>query len=1250
MGSNYPGRLDSLTDLDTLDDVKAAVRAVQRKLGAGAAAFPNEKGASLVAVGGGASGWTKAAPSGARHFEIYARSVTTPETPTATTVHLGDEGEVDESWDAPAGWSKSPPAGTGQLWKAIGFLTHDQTLHETAELSWSAPFPDDAGRTSVSTDGTLTGDGTSIDPLRVANPFTEAYETRLDGIEAGAQVNPDAQEIADAIDGDRQGDIDFSRVGQGAQAALRGLIRNGVITPAALDDTVKDLLLIAFPDAGSRNLKFLGFDDDTLEWRNTPDGVDLSDAAPQPPGPPVAGAGTKASRDDHVHRPANWGEITAKPAQITGIPAFPAAGSRDDKVLGFTGDSLGWVGEPERVGFALDQIGSNITVAAGVQGNSTPLWALLPDIFVIRYRTRIGATQASEIVQKQHITGGGIDFQYGHSGANDLTLRQAGGTLFWDAGDDGTLSFWSMTAPGGGEAPTLANVLSALGLDSAAEANRGKLAVRHADDDEGLDWISPGDVGWISSKAQAAAKMKAVTPGYAFTPNAGRDSLDFTGPDTTDPWPTPTPFDGFTEAVYPADGTDLMVMEGADGLVKIGVDNVRAYMQEGTIDHVRVVQHGTRTAFGAPPASWTWDIENHLTGNSQRDPRHISLAAVGGATPDSAYAWWQEVFQGGTGRIRLKSDSSGAGVEVTCDAPARGIKQGQPFYLFDLILSEDLSVTAASGQTTAQLPVEFSYLRADVAVIADTFDIEGATITSPQPNVAKIVLPDAPEPTPLHAGDGIDIGSDIVSVKPPPYIGGFWGNASEGTPDVEVMRLRDLVVEDTRSSVQTELSFPEGITIRGINPPINGIGMLDGQKEKLSPVPGSNTPGQQPPGVGKWTGDSNGDYVWNGNWPAGGMDIVVGIDMSDFQVNDYIDLTATCSNNSLWGSARTPDRGIRFGGAGDSLHHYHSHIYELRPSGGVPDGTKISLFAEAIRPPDRDTRAPIGLYREGNFYQRYQPSDPTAPKQVFQLDTMVRNTSIDVIGSDAFLIPVTYTADNRNANHLDVDSGDTVFEFNRAGGLGNVLMELLSTSDTVGDGWTFEVWTYAEGEFDWHKTRSYDVPSPMSNSPNPVVHRYFDNPATLDGQQFVFVARGLTAARSKSDMGDLTVSMNTNPDKRFPERQVLANGQVTTEIVVAPETQRASGQRTWAKPDTAVDRWLKVIVSVEDSNGAQHSAPFDLESWRDLDESKQMNAYCYSQPGLGANQELSRGSDGRLTYDSGSASVQVVKATLYLER
>ena len=113
---------------------------------------------------------------------------------------------------------------------------------------------------------------------------------------------------------------------------------------------------------------------------------------------------------------------------------------------------------------------------------------------------------------------------------------------------------------------------------------------------------------------------------------------------------------------------------------------------------------------------------------------------------------------------------------------------------------------------------------------------------------------------------------------------------------------------------------------------------------------------------------------------------------------------------------------------------------------------------------------------------------------------------------------------------------------------------------------------------------------------------------------------------------------------------MLANGLITTERIVTPESQRASGQRTWQKPTAAVNTWETVIIGVEDGNGAQHTASFDVRGWRDLDESKQMNANVYSQPALGANQELSRGSDGRLTYDSGSASVMIKSAKLYLER
>ena len=46
------------------------------------------------------------------------------------------------------------------------------------------------GIIQVQSDATLSGQGTTDSPLTVTNPFTADDETKLDGIEAGAQVNP----------------------------------------------------------------------------------------------------------------------------------------------------------------------------------------------------------------------------------------------------------------------------------------------------------------------------------------------------------------------------------------------------------------------------------------------------------------------------------------------------------------------------------------------------------------------------------------------------------------------------------------------------------------------------------------------------------------------------------------------------------------------------------------------------------------------------------------------------------------------------------------------------------------------------------------------------------------------------------------------------------------------------------------------------------------------------------------------------
>ena len=68
-------------------------------------------------------------------------------------------------------------------------------------------------------------------------------------------------------------------------------------------------------------------------WADVPSGgAALSDSTPQPPGPPVPGAGSKASRDDHVHAPPLLSEVTPKAAAGGGNPGRNVIASRDDHV------------------------------------------------------------------------------------------------------------------------------------------------------------------------------------------------------------------------------------------------------------------------------------------------------------------------------------------------------------------------------------------------------------------------------------------------------------------------------------------------------------------------------------------------------------------------------------------------------------------------------------------------------------------------------------------------------------------------------------------------------------------------------------------------------------------------------------------------------------------------------------------------------------------------------------------------------
>ena len=62
------------------------------------------------------------------------------------------------------------------------------TTPDNDTTNWLS-FSLEAGLSIVHTDNTITGTGTSTDPLKVAIPFTQAEKTKLDGIETGAHQN-----------------------------------------------------------------------------------------------------------------------------------------------------------------------------------------------------------------------------------------------------------------------------------------------------------------------------------------------------------------------------------------------------------------------------------------------------------------------------------------------------------------------------------------------------------------------------------------------------------------------------------------------------------------------------------------------------------------------------------------------------------------------------------------------------------------------------------------------------------------------------------------------------------------------------------------------------------------------------------------------------------------------------------------------------------------------------------------------------
>ena len=213
-----------------------------------------------------------------------------------------------------------------------------EALTGNARLNASAirdlPQPGDGGLASVSRDATLTGNGTSGSPLGVANPFTDADETKLDGIAANAQVNRTPAQIADALEG-------LSGNARLLYSALRGTpsipSTEGIqdIVGAMVSGNTETGISVTYDDANGK----LNF---AVSAAPTPttvdylfaatDGTGLSPLTDLPPGGgqssangEVTVAAYSGSRYWHIVRPTADGDITSvrvKGSQIEQIGAF----------------------------------------------------------------------------------------------------------------------------------------------------------------------------------------------------------------------------------------------------------------------------------------------------------------------------------------------------------------------------------------------------------------------------------------------------------------------------------------------------------------------------------------------------------------------------------------------------------------------------------------------------------------------------------------------------------------------------------------------------------------------------------------------------------------------------------------------------------------------------------------------------------------------------------------------------------------
>ena len=131
-------------------------------------------------------------------------------------------------------------------------VTSLQTLTGANRLDASAvqnlPQPSDGGLSSVATGTSLTGLGTNANPLNVTNPFTDADETKLDGIATGATVGATAAQVDNYIHG-----FSYSPLNTGSLTIQPGACRDSTNTRDIVLSTAINKSMLSLFTAGNNN-------------------------------------------------------------------------------------------------------------------------------------------------------------------------------------------------------------------------------------------------------------------------------------------------------------------------------------------------------------------------------------------------------------------------------------------------------------------------------------------------------------------------------------------------------------------------------------------------------------------------------------------------------------------------------------------------------------------------------------------------------------------------------------------------------------------------------------------------------------------------------------------------------------------------------------------------------------------------------------------------------------------------------------